>query len=404
MPSSMKKVDVVIIGAGPGGSVAAAYLLKQGYSVCILEKSIFPRYVVGESLLPKSMEHFDEVDLLPVLEKQQYNIKRGAKFLNSESVCDIDFSKKSTEGWSWTWQVPRAHFDKVIADEVTSRGAKIVYNARVTNINFADDPTIKYVVGDETSDVRCKFVIDASGFGNVVPRALGTNVEINPDGKSAFFILAEDKLRGDDSEPDLITFEVPEQGLWFWNIPFSDGTTSLGFVGEKEFFNQVETKMDFRNMMEKHIEVYKERFIEQKFLKDPLYLPSYTQSTQKVFGEKYVLIGNCFGFLDPVFSSGVALATESGLLAAKLLHQHLRGEHIDWQTEYADYMNNGIDVYKSYVSDWYTGDLQKLFWANDMNPTIKAEITSILAGYVWDEKNRLVKKHKTAVKRIAQFI
>ena len=400
----MKKTDVVIIGAGPGGSVAAAYLLKQGYSVCMLERSTFPRYVVGESLLPKSMEHFEEVDLLPVLEKQQYNIKRGAKFLNTESVCDIDFSKKSTEGWSWTWQVPRAHFDKVVADEVASRGAEILYNASVTGIEFSDNPKITYSVGNEQSEVECKFIIDASGFGNVVPRALGTKIEINPDGKSAFFLLSEDRLRSNDGEPDLITFEVPEQGLWFWNIPFSDGTTSLGFVGEKEFFTQTETQDDFRAMLAKHIEVYNERFIDQEFLKDPVYLPSYTQATQKVFGDKYVLIGNCFGFLDPVFSSGVALSTESGLLAAKLLHKQLGGEQVDWQTDYADYMTSGIDVYKSYVGDWYTGDLQKLFWAEDINPTIKEEITSILAGYVWDKKNRLVKKHKTAVKRIAQFI
>lgn len=400
----MKKVDVVIIGAGPGGSVAAAFLLKQGYSVCMIERATFPRYVVGESLLPKSMEHFDEVDLLPILEKQQYSIKRGAKFINTEHVCDIDFSKKSTEGWSWTWQVPRAHFDKVIADEVASRGAEIIYGASVTNIDFDNEPKVSYTFQAESHKVSCKFIIDASGFGNVVPKALGTKVVINPDGKSAFFLLSEDKLRDTDKEPDLITFEVPEQGLWFWSIPFSDGTTSLGFVGEKEFFTNTKTKGDFRAMIDKHVVVYKERFKNQEFLKDPIYVPSYTQTTQKVFGEKYVLIGNCFGFLDPVFSSGVALSTESGLLAAKLLHKQLQGEPQDWQTDYADYMNSGVAVYKSYVNDWYSGDLQKLFWAKDINPAIKNEITSILAGYVWDKNNRLVKKHRTAVKRIAEFI
>ncbi len=400
----MTQADVAIIGAGPGGAVAAAYLLKQGYSVCILEYGTFPRYTVGESLLPKSMEHFDEVDLLPLLESQQYNVKRGAVFLNTENICNIDFSKKSCEGWSWTWQVPRAHFDKVIADEVEKRGASIVYNAAVTSIDFTADPIIHYNVNEEKNSVQTKFIIDGSGFGNVVPRAIGSQIDISPEGKNAFFILSEDKLRSEAETPDLICFEVPEIGLWFWNIPFSDGTTSLGFVGEKEFFTDVKTQDDFRNMMATHVKVYHDRFINQTFLKEPVYMGGYTQKTQTAFGENYVLIGNCFGFLDPVFSSGVALSTESGLLAAKLLHQKLSGEKIDWQKDYVDYMNVGIDVYKSYVGDWYTGDLQKLFWAKDINPTIKAEITSILAGYVWDKNNRLVKKHKTAVKRIAQFI
>ena len=110
-------VDVLIIGAGPSGCVSASYLANNKINVKIVEKVKFPRYVIGESLLPRCMDHFDEVGLLDILKKQNYEIKRGARFLRGDEVCNFDFSKKFTNGWDWTWQVPRSHFDNILAEE-----------------------------------------------------------------------------------------------------------------------------------------------------------------------------------------------------------------------------------------------------------------------------------------------
>ena len=104
---SNTSVDVLIIGAGPSGCVAASYLHNNGLKIKVVEKNKFPRFVIGESLLPRCMDHFDEVGLLECLKEQGFEIKNGARFLKDDLVCNFDFSKKHTKGWDWTWQVPR---------------------------------------------------------------------------------------------------------------------------------------------------------------------------------------------------------------------------------------------------------------------------------------------------------
>ena len=121
-------------------------------------------------------------------------------------------------------------------------------------------------------------------------------------------------------------------------------------------------------------------------------------------GPRHVLTGNCAGFLDPVFSSGVAFATESGLLAAKLLDRQLRGETIDWAARYEAPIKQGAAVFRTYVETWYSGELQEIFFASDLELSHKQKIVSVLAGYVWDQTNPYVTKHARAVPALAHAI
>jgi len=168
-------VDVLIIGAGPSGCVAASYLHKKGFSVKVVEKNKFPRFVIGESLLPRCMDHFEEVGLLDCLKEQGFERKDGARFLRGDVVCNFDFSKKHTEGWDWTWQVPRADFDKTLTDELLKNGVDIAFEEEVIDVNFNDDgssvTSIKNKEG-RTNKVEAKFIIDSSGYGRVLPRLL----------------------------------------------------------------------------------------------------------------------------------------------------------------------------------------------------------------------------------------
>lgn len=123
-----------------------------------------------------------------------------------------------------------------------------------------------------------------------------------------------------------------------------------------------------------------------------------------MYGEGFALTGNSSEFLDPVFSSGVAFATESGMLSAKLVHRQLKGEKIDWEVEFTQYMRSGIDVFTTYVKEWYTGNLQTLFFHQPENPDVKKKICAVLAGYVWDETNPFVKKHDSVIKNMAHLI
>ncbi len=395
--------NVAIIGAGPAGLISAAYLLDKGVDVMLIEKAVFPRFIIGESLLPSSMEHFEKVGLLNVLDDQNYLVKNGARFYKDGKMFNLDFSEQFTKGKTWTWQVPRAHFDHVMAKEVESRGAVIHYGAKVDDVDFSsDDPILKFSKEGTSHQLKCHFIIDSSGFGSVIPRLLNEKVEKRADGNSAFYTHCNDYNKAVSDKPNQISFEVMEQDLWFWVIPITEQVTSIGFVGDQSYFKGNDSGA-FKEMLGQ-LAFFEERYQNPDLLFDPIYTKTFTQKTGKLFSDKYVLTGNCIEFLDPIFSSGVAFATESGFKAAELVHRWLKGEKVDWQKEYVTHINAGVDVFRSYVNAWYDGDLQKLFFSDNIVDDYKRKICSVLAGYVWDTTNPMVKKHKTIVKTLAHFV
>src|SRR6188768_2640672 len=133
---NIEQVDVLVIGAGRAGTVAAAIIQKAGYTVKIVEKLAFPRFVIGESLLPRCMEALEEAGFLEAVKAKGFQEKFGAKFVKNGKVCDYFFADQFTEGWNWTWQVPRAEFDKTLADTVESMGVPVSYESTVTAIDF----------------------------------------------------------------------------------------------------------------------------------------------------------------------------------------------------------------------------------------------------------------------------
>jgi flavin-dependent dehydrogenase len=137
---------------------------------------------------------------------------------------------------------------------------------------------------------------------------------------------------------------------------------------------------------------------------EPRTIEGYAISTKQLYGDGFALCGNATEFLDPIFSSGVTFAMESGNKAGKLAGKFLRGEKVDWQTEYTDYMMQGVNTFRSYVAAWYNGDLHDIFFSENPDPVIKKQICSVLAGYVWDLNNPFVKKHDRVLKSLAQVI
>ena len=131
-------VDVLIIGAGPAGALAAARLQREGCKLLVVEKNIFPRFVIGESLLPHTMDLLKEADLLQAIEKCDFMKKTGAVFLRGDRVCNFDFANQSAAGWQYTYQVPRAEFDKAIADAVQARGVEFLYGHSVAAVDFSE--------------------------------------------------------------------------------------------------------------------------------------------------------------------------------------------------------------------------------------------------------------------------
>ncbi|EPH11063.1 hypothetical protein HMPREF9713_02190 [Myroides odoratimimus CCUG 12700] len=405
----IENVDVLVIGAGPSGSVAASYLHKMGISVKVVEKTKFPRIVVGESLIPRVMDHFAEADLFPSLDSMGFQKKPGARFIRGKEICIFDFSDKFSEGWDWTWQIPRADFDLAIANEMIKKGVDLEFESEVTHIKFKGTDSITTVIdkNKQEKQIHAKFLIDASGYGRVLPRLLKLDAASKLSPHSAIFSHIRDVRRPEGVEGTQISFDILETKVWLWVIPFSNGNTSVGIVGPTDFIESLSNNNSTKEALEKAItlsDFYIKRFGDLPFEFDPIKLANYSISVQKMFDDGYVLTGNSTEFLDPVFSSGVCFATESGMLAAKLAIRQIKGEKVDWQAEYSDHMNKGIDVFTTYIQEWYTGNLQELFFHQPENPDVKRKICSVLAGYVWDDQNPFVKKHNSVIRNMAHLI
>ncbi len=403
-----EQVDVLVIGAGPSGTVAASIIKKAGFTVKIVEKLKFPRFVIGESLLPRCMEALEEAGFLDAVKERGFQEKFGAKFVKNGKICDYFFADQFTEGWSWTWQVPRAEFDKILADCCEQMGIPVCYETTVTGIEFngADSVTTVEDVDGNKSQIAARFIVDGSGYGRVIPKLFNMDKPSNLPPRKAFFTHVVDTKRTMDDEPNRITIIVHQYGIWIWVIPFSNGITSVGFVGEPKFFEATQggtPEEQLRTLLA--TEPYlSERMKDVEFLFEPKVLESWSTTTSKFYGDGFVLTGNVTEFLDPVFSSGVTLATVSSQTAAKLVIKKLNGEEVDWETEYTEPMMQGVNTFRSFVMAWYEGTLDTIFFADNQVSRIKSMICSVLAGYVWDLKNPYVKDHTTALQKLARTI
>ncbi len=402
-----ENVDILVIGAGPAGAVAAAYLNKNNYKVLVLEKEQFPRFVIGESLLPQCMAHLEEVGFLENVKKHGFQLKTGAAFYKGEQKIEFLFADQFTKGWTWTWQVKRAEFDHILINTAIEQGVTVKFKCEVKSVNCSKEKQLVTYSDAEgnTHSVEAKFILDASGYGRVLPKFFNLEEPVNTPPRGAVFAHIEDNKRTSKAGENIFVHSFNNHTAWIWAIPFSDQTTSVGVVGEVSLVEEFAANngAGFIN----HIRNFKDlngRFSEEKLVFEPKKILGYAVRAKQLFGEGYVLCGNSTEFLDPIFSSGVTLATGSGLLAAKLAHRQLNGEPVDWLNEYENVLRSGIDVFRSFVLGWYNGDIQTIILAPDIKASIKQQICSILAGYVWDETNPIVKKHKTILKALAQTI
>lgn len=404
----MVNTDVLVIGAGPAGSIAASMLHQAGLKVTVVEREKFPRFVIGESLLPRCMEVLEEAKLLDAVKAKGFQEKFGAKFLKGDAVSDFNFTEQFTNGWNWTWQVPRAEFDATLAEEVERMGVSIDFETTVTGIQFFDDESSLTTVEKKDGtqeEIKARFIVDASGYGRVIPRLFNLDKPSNLDPRKAIFAHVKDRYRNNFDEPNRIVVVLFTPGVWVWIIPFSSGITSLGFVGSFDFFAGLEGELaqQYKTLIHGH-PYLKERFGDAPWIFEPRKLEAWSATTDRFYGKGYVLTGNVTEFLDPIFSSGVMFATVSSHLASKMVIKKLNGEKLDWDNDYTKVIQQGVDTFRTYVMAWYDGTLEKIFFAKKPDLEIKRQICSVLAGYVWDQNNPYVRDHERALKRLAKLI
>ena len=417
--STMQKTDILIIGAGPSGSSAAALLKQKGYDVTIIEKQHFPRFSIGESLLPQCMVFLEEAGLLDTVrdhvEECGFQFKNGAAFLKGKKRSFYDFTKKFSEGPGTTWQVRRASFDHILAQQAEKMGADIRFGHEVLAVNVEPEQPILTVKTEqgETYQIQAKFLLDASGFGRILPKYLDLESPSDFPVRRAVFTHIEDGILDDpefDREKILITVHEKDPRAWYWLIPFADGRASFGVVAEEDFFE----KYGFDGSSDYDVAALQRRILADdealsqvlrnaKFDTPVRTLVGYSADVKHLAQRNYALLGNAGEFLDPVFSSGVTIALKSSSMIVPLVEQYIKGENIDWMEQYEKPLRAGIQVFRAYVEAWYTGEFQNVVFSNHQENNVRSMIASLLAGYAWDQTNPIYKNAKKRLSTIAEY-
>ena len=389
-------VEVLIIGAGPAGAVAAGLLRQLGRQVLVLEQEQFPRFAIGESLLPQSMEYLEQAGMLRAVQQGGFQLKNGAAFGRGEQYVEFDFSEKHSPGWSTTYQVQRARFDHLLASEAERQGAEVRYRHRVVAVDLNAGRACVTATDQDGKNyhVEAGFLLDASGFGRVLPRLLHLEIPSKFPARAAIFTHIEDRITTADFDRNkiLITVHPERDDLWYWLIPFADGHCSVGAVGEPGIvIDQARSETETLRNLVQQAPVLRRWLARASWDTPARKLVGYSANVKSLCGRGYALLGNAGEFLDPIFSSGVTIAFKSSSLAVKALEREFRGEKVDWNAEFETPLNRGINTFRAFVESWYRGDFQRIVFFAKPPAQIRRMLSAILAGYVWDETNPYVR-------------
>ncbi|MFL6969487.1 NAD(P)/FAD-dependent oxidoreductase [Pseudomonas alvandae] len=404
----MERRQVVVIGAGPSGAIAAALLKRKGHDVLVIERQYFPRFSIGESLLSHCLDFVEEAGMLDAVNAAGFQRKNGAAFAWGERYSAFDFGDTFSEGKPTTFQVQRADFDKLLADQAALQGVEIRYGQAIADVDFSLAKPQLGVQREDGSEYRVEadFVLDASGYGRVLPRLLDLEAPSNFPVRQAVFTHIEDRIDSPtfDREKILITTHPTKRDVWFWTIPFSGGRCSVGVVAAAEHFEGRTDDLDacLRGFIDETPSLA--GVLDNAVWDTPARtIGGYSANVKSLHGPGFALLGNAAEFLDPVFSSGVTIAMRSASMAADVLHRQLQGEPVDWQSEFAEPLKRGVDTFRCYVEGWYAGTFQDVIFYTEGSDDIRRMISSILAGYAWDQRNPFVSEPKRRLRMLSEI-
>lgn len=377
--------DVIVIGGGPGGSSAGSYLAKAGKRVLLLEKEIFPRFHVGESLLPYNFRIFRELGLLPVLESAGFPRKYGAQFVlgdNSKWAGFVFRNGRFTREHQ-AFQVERAPFDHLLLNHAQSLGVDVRQGWSASRYQSGPDAVTVHAMDPENKPrvFRASFLVDASGRGNLTGNQDGTRVTHPHLNKLAVFghfhgVKRDPGDRGGD------TIVVRLARKWFWVIPVSADKTSVGCVLDKEEFLRLKSSPE---------EVFNHFVAETPAVRDrmaaarrngPIYTTAdFSYYNKSLVGPRLIRVGDAAGFLDPIFSSGVYMAMLSGKLASEAILGALKGRSPRRLfSRYEKGFFSSMKFYWDMIEGFYTTPFMEVFLEPREKWDLPAAVNAALAG------------------------
>jgi geranylgeranyl reductase family protein len=379
--------DVAIIGGGPAGSIAAALLARSGRRVVIFEREKFPRFHIGESLLPFSMKAFTRLDLHEKILRAGFMKKFGGEMFGSCSETGTKFYFKDAyrAQTDYAYQVTRADFDKLLLDHAAESGAEVREQTAVARVTFADEH-VDLAIGENGSSktVRARYLIDASGRNSIVGNQVGIKKNYDHLQKLSLFAHYDGVWRPDGIDATL-TLLIRGIDRWFWIIPLTAQRTSIGVVLDKETFRAA--KMSAEDFLEQSLAeqpIIARRMTKAQRVSEVHVAADFSYRSARLYGDRWLLAGDAAGFIDPIFSSGVFLAVFSGEQCADILNEVLdhprRAKRLF--RRYARALNRAMDIYLRFVNAWYTKEFIEVFLAPRDVFGLPPAVNAVLGGNI----------------------
>ncbi|MGH7474848.1 MAG: NAD(P)/FAD-dependent oxidoreductase [Longimicrobiales bacterium] len=414
MAATATDFDVAIIGGGPAGSSMAAYLARAGISCVVLERELFPRPHVGESLVPSSTRVFKDLGLLPKLEAARFPHKYGAVWTSSTSSglavhdweglepdcqVDIEFAEREQAGvdQTYTYHVDRGVFDNILLQHAHELGAAVYEGVPVTRVEFAEGhATVFFTLGRRSVGITARMVVDASGRRTLVGNQLKWKVNDQVFDQFALHTWFEGYDRASGARDATLRDHIfvhflPITNSWVWQIPITDSVTSIGVVTQKRHFAKArqEREQFFWDCLGSRPELRDgvAASLQLRPLKDE---GDYSYAMRQITGDRLVLIGDAARFVDPIFSTGVSIALNSARFASRdVLRAFETGEFS--RSAFSDFettIRRGTRNWYDFISVYYR--LNVLFTAFVRDRRYRLDVLKLLQGDVYDEEQPAV--------------
>ena len=398
-PADLKdSYDCIVMGAGPSGSTTATLVAKQGFNVLLVERERFPRRHVGESLMPDIYFVFEKLGILDKLKQSGYAKKVGVQFVNhaGRESAPFLFRWNDPNEWSETWHIPRPEFDQMLFDTAAENGADAVQGVRVLDVLMEGERAVgvklqftKEDGSTETREIRSKVVVDATGQSAILSSKLGLR-RVNPDLKKAA-IWGHFKGGKRDTEHGgvyTIVLHTNQRKSWFWYIPQADDIVSIGVVGDNDYMlkGRGTPSEIFVQEVEK-CPALQWRIEDATQVDELVVAKEFSYLTDRSAGDGWTLVGDAWGFIDPVYSSGVFFALKSGELASECIVDALNANDPSAERlgKWVPGFKEKTNWVRKLVHAFYSGGFRVGKFVKEF-PHHRGELTDLLVGRVFNDR------------------